>query len=112
MTKGKALTLGIVSLLPLAFMILFICIISNIIFNNPAPPNDRPPSFMFKLGPWIIIEVIALVVFYIIHIFKTSSIPDSQKKEWVIMLFLCHLGVIPFYWYFHVWKTIKPTLPA
>lgn len=57
--------------------------------------------FMFHLG--VMAWSIALLIVYLLHLFKKSAVPENQRPIWVlVLLFGAQIGMLV-YWFVHVW---------
>ena len=112
MNKPKAILIGILSIAPLAFMVCFLTVAGNIIFGSPQGNHDVLPFYIFKTGPFAILIVSLLIVYFIYHIFIKSIVPSEKKYQWAVFLLFCHFLAFPFYWYFYIWKPLTASPSA
>ena len=108
MNRAKAILLGFLSVLPLIFMLSFLVAVSKQVFGS----STGLPKFAFTFGSYVFLGTLILVGYYVFHLFKKSSVSQEDKPQWALLLFFCHFGAIPFYWYFHIWKTSRPSMTA
>ena len=59
-------------------------------------------TLMVVHGATMLISVL-LLVFYVVHLFKTDHVPADKKTLWAIALFLGSTIAMPIYWFVHVW---------
>lgn len=112
------LILGLATLLPLVYMILYFVVFISLFFSsvlgNPpiGVPGEQHFASMF-IGHFIMmLWIMALLVFYIVHLFKNESIPNDKKALWAIVIFLGNVLAMPVYWYIYVWNTPGTILPG
>mgnify|MGYP001496655692 CR=1 FL=1 len=46
----------------------------------------------------------ALIVSYIVCLFKTSNVPNDKKPLWAVVIFMGHFLAMPIFWYLYVWR--------
>ena len=121
MTKGKAITLGIFSVWPFLYMILFmgsifIMMATTFMNNNPS---TEPPIIMMVIFPlhfFTIFEIFVLIAIYMFYLFKTDVVPQDKKALWAVVLFLGNMISMPIFWYLYIWKKLEekdtPEQPA
>jgi hypothetical protein len=108
MEKPAKVLLGLASLWPLAYMILFFAFIFLTIILGPGSPPDRgmPPLFAMVFGLHVLTMLItmALSVFYIVNVFKNDRVDKDKKALWAIVIFLGNMIAMPIYWYLYIWR--------
>lgn len=109
MSKGKAITLGIFTIWPFLYMIIFMSSIFGMMMLGFAgnTPSSEPPFIMMVILPlhfFTMFEIFVLIVIYIINVFKTERVPQDKKALWAVVLFLGNLISMPIYWYLYIWK--------
>ena len=112
MTKGKAVTLGVFSLWPFIYMILFmgsIFIMMATSFVGNSSTNEPPIIMMviFPLHFFTVFEIFVLLGIYIYYLFKTDVVPQDKKALWAVVLFLGNMISMPIFWYLYIWKKLK-----
>jgi len=116
MTKRKAITLAAFTAWPFLYLIAGICITILVLpfsgDNNNFYGNFRPDeiSTFFKIFIPIhiatLLEMFALLVYYIIHLTHTITVPANKKVLWAVILFLGNPLFLPIYWYLYIWKPL------
>ena len=67
-----------------------------------------------KIGPLIALQVftvvvgLGLVVFYVLHIMKNSSINQDMRVVWIVLLLAAGLVAAPVYFCIYIWGSDKP----
>jgi hypothetical protein len=112
MTKGKAITLGIFSIWPFLYMILFMGSIFIIMASAFAghPSGNEPPAIMMVILPlhlFTMFLIFALIAFYLFYLFKTDVVPQDKKALWAVVLFLGNMVSMPIFWYLYIWKNLQ-----
>ena len=116
MTRGRKIALAIFTAWPFLYMIIFMCTIFGMMLSDFGGdgPSEGPPKIMmviFALHFLTMIEIFALLVIYIIHVFKTDRVPQDKKALWAVVLFLGNMIAMPIYWYLYIWKEPKQSTP-
>ena len=47
---------------------------------------------------------VALLVFYIVHLFKNEALTGDKRTLWAIVLFMGLFIAMPVYWFLYVWR--------
>lgn len=105
--RAAHLALGVATLwLPvyfLLFMIVWVRLAISIVSGS-----GQPLSFF---SPWLIVTHVlswfvnaALVVFYVIHLFRNGRIEPNMKAVWAVVLLMGGLFAMPAYWYLYFWR--------
>jgi len=66
---------------------------------------------IFPLHFLTMLELFALLVIYIVHLFNTHRVPQDKKALWAVVLFLGNMIAMPIYWYLYIWKEPKQSTP-
>jgi heme/copper-type cytochrome/quinol oxidase subunit 3 len=110
MSKKKALTLGVFTLLPFLYIIFFIVFFLGIFTTMANSQNNSFNSIFFIIFPihfGIIIEIIVLLIIYIKNVFNNENIEETKRTLWALVLFFGNIIAMPVYWYINIWKPIK-----
>ena len=101
------LLLGLVSLWPIAYLLLFFVVIFATEFFMPGSGQPGPPPLIALILPLhflTMLVVLALLVFYIVNVFKNDQVEKDKKALWAIVLFMGSMIAMPVYWYLYIWK--------
>jgi len=122
MSKRKAITLGVFTAWPFLYMILFMFMMVGMMMSAASgrDHSSGPPTIIFIIFPLhilTILEIFALLVIYIAHLFKTDRVPQDKKALWAVVLFVGNMIAMPIYWYLYIWSeptklTPEPTSAA
>ena len=117
MKKSTKIWLGIATIWPIVYLVLFFVVIFSVFIVagfNPGPhaPADPSASIFFPLGfmaffvlhMLTIICSLALTVFYIIRVFKTEQLDQNMKIMWTLLLFFMGMLAQPVFWYLYIWR--------
>jgi hypothetical protein len=105
MNKAFKIVLGIATLWPILYVVLFA--VSALLFSDNEMPSDIWSNiFPIVLGAhfFTMALILALVIIYMIHVLKNDRIAKEAKALWVAVIFLGNMIAMPFYWYFHIWR--------
>ena len=95
--------LGLVTAIPLAYMLFFFLVIFFLTFGA-GNPSDRSVTSIFVLHVLVIVLVWMLIPFYIWQLFKSDLVPNDKKALWAVVLFLGNMIAMPVFWYIYIWK--------
>jgi len=99
----KALLLILTLWLPLymiGFIVMIVC--------RAMPTNFDTLLLVHALT--MLVSVV-LLVFYVVHLFRTDHVPRDQKALWGVALFLGSAIAMLIYWFVHVWPDARPSSP-
>ena len=121
MTKTTKLLIGAATVWPPIYMLVFMAFMLLTMLSTFATPRTGgaplgfPVAFagIFVLHLFTMLEIIGLLVFYIVNVFRNPNVVGDRKALWAIVLFLGGFIAMPIYWYLYIWRDMKPTtLPA
>jgi len=105
MNKSKKILLGIATIFPIIYIIIFSTIITLSIFIYIIDLDAILFSYLFIAHIFTIIFTIALIIFYIIHILKNNMISyKSEKIILSILIFFFNAIAMPIYYYIYIVK--------
>jgi len=69
-------------------------------------PTIVPVGFMgfFAVHMFTILLMMALMVFYIIHVVKTDRLDQNMRIIWVVLMCTMAMFAAPVYWYLYIWR--------
>ena len=110
MRRSGKIVVGVFTLWPVIYAILFISFIVALVFvpsvRGSSESNDIN-SFtvlIFLLHGLTIFTVFGLLVFYIIHIMTNTKLESVERLIWIIVIIMVGFVAMPIYWYVHVLK--------
>ena len=110
-----ALAIAVLTVAPWAYLVFFISRFMPA-FETMSSPFTPPEQFfhnfnlIFRLHLLVMVLIVALMAFYIIHLFRTDLVASDKKALWAVVLFLGNLLAMPVFWYLYVWP--RRTGPA
>ena len=45
-----------------------------------------------------------MLIFYLINVFRNTTVVQNQKVLWAVLFFFGGILVFPVYWYLHIWR--------
>lgn len=114
MQKTAKLLLGLATLWPVLYLILFfVVILLTTLFLPGTPGQPGPPPLIGLILPLHLITMVvvfALMIFYIVNVFRNDRVEKDKKALWAIVLFMGSMIAMPVYWYFYIWKSSLETV--
>jgi uncharacterized membrane protein len=103
MNKTWKVLLGLLTLWPLCYLVLFFILTFIGIFFGAA---SQAPFIQLILPVHLLtmLLIFGLVVFYIVNVFKNKRIESDKKALWAVVLFMGGMIAMPVYWYLFIWK--------
>ncbi|MGD8998807.1 MAG: hypothetical protein PVF75_00210 [Granulosicoccaceae bacterium] len=112
MNKPVKLLLGLLSIIPLLYFIGFFVFTFSMVFGAMMPPFAESPElandwflklFIAHLATMLLI--MALIVTYLVVLFRSTSIEQNMKILWTILLLFFGVFAFPVFWYLYIWRT-------
>src|SRR5688572_7558223 len=109
MKKWAKILLGLATLWPFLYMILFfVFIFSTVLFmpKQGAEGSDSP-TFLVVIIPLLILTmlwIIGLTIFYMVNVFKNDMVDKDKKVLWAVVIFMASMFAMPIYWYLYIWR--------
>jgi hypothetical protein len=116
MTRIKAITLGVFTVWPFVYMLLFIGFAIIFPFVHASSMKGRSDSILFfiifPLHILTILEIFVLLAIYIHDLYHTKHVPEDKKTLWAVVLFMGNFVAMSVYWYHYIWTPTKSYLPG
>lgn len=122
MSKPRKIILAIVTAWPLAYMLIFmvtvIGMVTTVGSQVPGTPAPGPPAWilgLFAVHLVTMLLTLALTIFYGVHAYRSSRVPENRRVLWVVLNILGSFIAQLFYWYLFIWREPEPletTLPT
>src|SRR2546425_12275989 len=108
LNRPVALVVAILTLAPWAYFVFFLAHFMSRFPTMPSPTAPAEQFFqefetIFRIQMLVMALVLALMAFYIVHLFRTDRVPADKKALWAVVLFLGNLLAMPVYWYLYMW---------
>lgn len=116
MKKSTKILLGLATLWPFLYLILFfIFFISLFLFMPGSEGEESGPPFAFvvfiALHLFTMLWIMGLTVFYIVNIFRNDRVDKDKKVLWAVVIFMGNVIAMPIYWYLYIWKEVPAGSP-
>jgi len=108
MSKPVKVILGVASLWPLLYMLIFICYWLYMVLwitSHPEGGGGAPGgiALLFIVHGITMVWLLALLAIYIYDVFNNSRVDKDKKALWAVVLFLGNVIAMPIYWYLYIW---------
>ncbi len=101
--KIRRIALGVVSLLPAVYCIVFIAVAYSalVLDRTPGPMAAR---VLIGIHLTCIVLLLGLVCFYVWHAWRNQALSAEERRCWIIALCLLNAFSIPVYWYKYIFR--------
>jgi hypothetical protein len=112
MKKSNTILLGLATVWPFLYMILFFLFVFSAIFLGQGDGDGIPIMFglILPLHFLTMFLIMGLTVFYIVNVFRNEQVDRDKKVLWAVVLFLGNLIAMPVYWYLYLWRPATAAL--
>jgi len=113
MTKQGKIFLGIISFLPLVFIIIYFIFFFSMftsVFRESVHQSGPPVFLLGNMGEMqvamalLVITALGLLIYYIIHVMNNVLLDSSERLSWILIILLANVVAYPIYWYMKIWK--------
>jgi hypothetical protein len=113
LSKPVKVAVGVLTVWPIVHLCLFMAafgfMMFTVIANAPrgAPPPDGFEAWfllVFVLHFATALLTMGLLVFYIVHLFKTDLVANDRKVLWALVLFMGGPIAMPVYFWLYLWR--------
>jgi hypothetical protein len=110
MKKLKKIILGLITIWPIIYMVLFITFICALVVFPMFVETLESSGGKYFAAPIFILHgltmliMLGLMVFYFIHAMKNEKLEGFEKVVWIIVLVMAGIVTMPIYWYVSIWK--------
>jgi len=106
-SKPVRLVLGIATLWPLAYLLIFMGFVFSMLLRGNSQPQggrDLPSGVIaiFVLHGITIVWLWVLLAIYIYNVFHNDRVDKDKKALWAVVLFLGNMIAMPIYWYLYI----------
>ena len=112
MQRRTKIVLGIVSVLPLAYMFVFIAAMAGFVFIGFGESHNASAPLAFKIVMAVHLAVMAimfaLMIFYVVYLFRMTRQTEAQKILWALFLFIGNIIAFPVFFYLYIWREAEP----
>jgi hypothetical protein len=108
LTKRQALLVGTLTLVPYAWLGLYLGYLSPRLFREASDGLGEAYFNLFNVVFWLGAAAFVLTVavwgFYLFFVWRSDRIPRAQRRTWHLALLIGNLAVMPFFWYLFMWR--------
>jgi len=106
LNKPLKILILILTLAPPIYMGLFFFFIFSSVMRKPTKNDLIFAHFQlfFITHGIVMLLMVALMVFYVVYLFRTDKVDQQKKVLWAIALFMGAPIAMPIFWYLYVWK--------
>jgi hypothetical protein len=116
LNKWSKILVGTLSVWPLLYIFVFFGFIAIMFVSmigdggQSQQPSGVPIAFavLFAAHLGTILLLFALLVFYIVFLFKSDRVPQDKKALWAVVLFMGNALAMPVFFYIYVWPDEWP----
>lgn len=111
MKRGSKIWLGVATIWPLFYLLLFFVFMISMFFIVGGDRNDGTTSFlivlMLPLHLLTMLLIMGLPVFYIVNVFRNDRVVKNMKVLWAVVIFFGSIIAMPIYWYLYIWRAVQ-----
>lgn len=104
MSKSVKILWAILTLLPIIYFIFFISFVSSLDQTQPAAELNDQLKNMFHLHVISMSLMVALILSYVVYLFKSGIVPKDKRILWTVVLVAGNMFAMPFFWFLYVWR--------
>ena len=111
LSRSKSAALGVVTFVPLLYMILFVCYLWPRVAplvegdSNAVPiPIPGVPEWLFPIHGLAVALSVLLLAFYCTVAAHSSTLVSRQKRIWLVVLLVGNILAMPVFWYRFMWS--------
>jgi hypothetical protein len=78
-------------------------------FSQPqsAATAEIEFDFLFRLHLANMLLMFALLIAYMVYLFKTKHVANDKKALWAVVLFMGNFVSMPIFWFLYGWRPLK-----
>ena len=109
MKKSTKILLGLATLWPFIYMILFVAFVFSMILWAPSSEGQNsgvPLSFAVFMVFHVLtmLWMVGLTIIYMVDVFRNERVEKDYKVLWAVVIFMGNLFAMPIYWYLYLWR--------
>ena len=109
MSHRLLLAWGVLSVVPLGYKAVWILTAMKAAGTGGAVSRERIEQLqtMHAVDVALNVLVLALLVSFLVYLFRTEHVTTGYKALWAVVLFLGNIVAMPVFWYIAVWRPIR-----
>jgi len=106
MNKPLKILLGMATIWPAIYMVLFFVTAFSAIFSPGGAPTPFPIGSAGFIAAHLFTMLLSmgLMAFYIFRVVKSDRLDNTRKIIWTLLIFMAGAFAMPVFWYLHVWR--------
>ncbi|MBN2646061.1 MAG: hypothetical protein JXR59_11395 [Desulfuromonadaceae bacterium] len=109
MSKMLKLLLALLTFWPLIYLLSFFALAVAMVYGLGGPLADFMHSeggfqVLFAVHLSTMVEILCLLAFYCVFLYRTDRVPTQKKTLWTVILFMGNLFAMPVFWYLYLWR--------
>lgn len=117
MKKSTKILLGLATLWPFIYMILFVAFVFSMILWAPSSEGQKsgvPLSFAVFMVFHVLtmLWMVGLTIIYMVDVFRNERVEKDYKVLWAVVIFMGNMFAMPIYWYLYLWREPPVTKSA
>lgn len=104
MRRFLLLILGLVSILPIVYVLGFITFFVAVVFGPGDRVFDEFGTALFVCHVTVMLLFLSLGGYYVYDVWNNPTILPDKKTQWLLLILLFAFLGLPAYWYVHKWK--------
>lgn len=110
--KPLAIVIGLFTIWPLIYVglfMVFLVVVAFTIFQHAPQHQSGPGIFPYIIIPHVgtMLLMLALMAFYIVHVFKNPALKPDWRIVWTALLFFIFAFSGPVYWWLFIWRPAR-----
>jgi hypothetical protein len=65
-------------------------------------------GLMVLVGLALAVANVVLAIWFLIDACTSPRVPEQQRVMWILLLLLCNVLAMPFYWHQQIWRDTPP----
>ncbi len=105
LNQVRRYVLLVATLWPVAYMVFFMAVIAIAATAGGGDPDAELPipfGFLLALHLLTMLITLALIVIYVIDVFRNPRVSQDHRILWLILILLGGLLAMPVYWWLHL----------
>lgn len=113
LSRNRVVTLGVLTVLPALCLVVLLGAFVALFVSPERLPEGGPGVLNWAFVVGVILPAgaavltVGLLIFYIVHLFGTTLVPQDAKALWAVVLFLGSVIAMPVYWYLYLWRPLR-----
>jgi len=111
LTRKQKIILGVLTLWPPFYILIFIANVMGMIIASSANTNATVSvmsvAWIIPLHFLTIMLVLALMIFYILYIIRSDTVQEEHRIVWLIAVIVVSIPAMIVFWFMYFWKELR-----